>query len=435
MPLPEPSDLAGRLRRGLAACGVGAADRLLAAVSGGVDSMVLLHLLAEAGQPVVAAHVDHGLRPDSAADGEVVDAACQRLGVPCVRLAATVEAGNVQDRARSARYAALADAARQHKCSAVATGHTATDQAETILIALVRGAGLRGLAGMPSHRPLAEGVDLVRPLLDVSRAEVEAYANWRGVEWREDASNQREVFRRNRLRRNAMNALRKEGGEGTDRRMAAAAAHARSGLGVVASQLDALAVADRQLALAGLVPLADDARRAVLAEAAARWAPGAPRSQALVARLAALVEAPVGACVDSGGLRVWRQRDTLRFADEPASGVVGALVVTPLPSVPDAFDRDPWSETVDADRAADIRVRLWRDGDRIRPLGLDGSQLVSDLLRQRGVALADRAAVPVVVRGAEVLWVVGHRLAASVAVGPGTTRAVRWSWHAAGRPG
>ena len=444
MPPPEPSDLAGRLRHGLAACGVGAEERLLVAVSGGVDSVVLLHLLAEAGQPLVAAHVDHGLRADAAADGEMVDAVCQRLGVPHVRLAVTVEPGNVQDRARAARYAALADAARQHGCAAVATGHTATDQAETVLMALVRGAGLRGLAGMPRRRPLAEGVDLVRPLLDVSRAEVEGYAARYGLEWREDPSNQLDVFRRNRLRRSMMEALRAEGGDETDRRIAAAAGYARSGLGVVTNQLDAVVVADRQLSLAGLATLAGDARRAVLAEAVARWAPEAPRSQALVDRLAALVEAPVGTCVESGGLRAWRQRDALRFdTGEETSGPAGTLVVTPLPSVPSAFDGGPWTETVDADRAADVRVRPWRDGDRIRPLGLGGSQLVSDLLRQRGVARPDRAAVPVVVPRDEaassqrggVLWVVGHRLAASVAVGPETTRAARWSWHAADRPG
>ena len=429
-------DLAERARRGLAGCGAGPADRLLVAVSGGVDSVVLLHLLSGLGQPLVAAHVDHRLRPDSAADGAFVAAACARLGVPCRQLAVAVGEGNLQDQARRARYAALADAARQHGCPAVATGHTATDQAETVLLALGRGAGLRGLAGMAPRRPLAEGVDLVRPLLDVARAEIERYARAHGLAWREDASNQGDMFRRNRLRHNVMVDLRKEMGPGLDRRMAAAASHARAGLDVVAAH--AAGVGDGRLALARLAPLTGGARRAVLVEAVARWAPGAPRSRALADRLAALVDAPVGARVESGGVRVWREPDALRFGDGAAAeGALtgGALVVTPLPTVPTTFAGGPWTEVVDADRAHGAEVRAWRPGDRVRPLGLGGRQRVADLLRERGVARADRAGVPVVARGDEVLWVVGHRLAASVAVGPETVRAARWSWHAAGGPG
>ena len=428
--MADPDDLADRLRQGLGTCGVGPADRLLVAVSGGVDSAVLLDALVRIGQPVVVAHVDHGLRPGSAADGAFVAGVCARLGVPCRRLAVTVAQGNVQDRARAARYAALADAAREERCAAVATGHTASDQAETVLLALVRGAGLRGLAGMPPRRGLADGVDLVRPLLEVSRAEVERYAHARGLDWRQDPSNEHDGYRRNRLRRNVMDALREDAGPGVDGRIAAAARHARAGLDAVAAHLDG--AGEGRVPLGRLTALSDGARCAVLAEAAARWAPQSVRSQAAVARLAALVEAPVGARVESGGLRAWRERDALRFG--PGAAVEGSLVATPLPSVtpnsaPATFSASPWEEVVDADRTAGAGVRAWAPGDRIRPLGLDGHRRVSDLLRERGIPRADRAGVPVVARGDEVLWVVGHRLAASAAVGPETVRAARWSWH------
>ena len=212
--------------------------------------------------------------------------------------------------------------------------------------------------------------------------------------------------------------------------MAQAARRARAGLAVVASlaRLD-----DGCLPLARLAPLADDARHAVLAEAVAQWAPEATRSQALVGRLAALVDAPVGGRVESGGLRVWREPDALRFG--PGATLAGTLVVTPLSSVPKTFGTDAWSEAVDADRTQGAEVRRWKPGDRIRPLGLDGRQRVADLLRERGVPRADRPGVPVVARGDEVLWVVGHRLAASAAVTAQTARAARWSWHAGGGPG
>ena len=384
------------LRAGLAACGVGERDRLLVAVSGGVDSTVLLRLLVEIGHPVVAAHVDHGLRPESSEDAAFVAALAEELGVPFVGLKVEVGAGNVQAAARGARYSTLAEVARQWGCEAVATGHTATDQAETVLMALARGAGLRGLAGMPVRRMLDGGVDLVRPLLQSSRDHVLAVATARGWTWREDPTNATGRYRRNRLRHTVMPALRAEAGEEVDVRIAASAEAARA-----ASELVATRLGDEP----GLLPLA------------------------------ALADAEVGSLVDSGGLRVWRERDGLRFETALEAGLDGWLDVTPLAEVPAAFDPDPAVEVVDAERASGAVVRPWREGDRIRPLGLDGSQLVSDVLRSRGVPRAERARVPVVEVGGRVAWVVGHRLAADVALTESTRRAVRWTWRRGDRAG
>ncbi len=418
------------VRQGLSRCAVAPADRLAVAVSGGLDSMVLLHVLVEVGQPIAVLTVDHGLRDGSAGDAAFVLAQAARLGVPAEALEVKVAAGNVQAQARQARYRALADAAQRLECRAVATAHTATDQAETVLMALMRGAGLRGLAGMPERRPLG-AVALVRPMLRLSRAEVERAARAGAWSWREEASNATGDYLRNRLRHNVFPELRKHGGSGLDARIAASAARARGALDWIAQH---------DLADAGRVPLSaladasPDAQRVVLAEALGRWAPGATRSSALVERLVRLAQAPVGACVASGGVRVWRERDGLRVGDaSPAPQ--GALTVVPLDAVPRSFPLDAWTEIVDLDRAGDVTLRAWRHGDRLRPLGLGGSQLVSDLLRDRDVPRADRSGVPVVVRGDEVLWVVGHRLAASVAVTPATTRAGKWSWHPGEGPG
>ena len=137
--------------------------------------------------------------------------------------------------------------------------------------------------------------------------------------------------------------------------------------------------------------------------------------------------------VEAAGLRVWREADGLRFETDTPPGLDGRLVTIPLDAVPHTFGTDPFEEVVDADRVAgEIRTRPWRDGDRIRPLGLDGSQLVSDLLRERGVPRADRSRVPVVLVDGEIAWVVGHRLAAFAAVRPETERAERWTWHGGG---
>ena len=436
-PLPALSGSAARLaeavRAGLARGGVGPADRLVVAASGGLDSMALAHTLVEIGQPIVLVHIDHGLRSDSGEDSAFVGQQGAQLGVEVVRVGVAVGPGNVQARARRARYAALADVARQRSCRVVATGHTATDQAETVLMALVRGAGLRGLAGMPDRRELAEGVELVRPMLRVPRAEVEAAASEAGWPWREDPSNAASAYQRNRLRHGVLPLLREEGGAEVDARIAAAAQSARGALDVVRRQT--LPESGPLLPLDPLAGLSAGAQRVVLAEALATWAPQAARSSALVERVRRLLGQDAGAHVASGGVRVWRERDALRIEPDASDADAGVLAVAPLAAVPDRFGADPLSEVVDLDRAGDVTVRLWREGDRLRPLGMDGSTRVSDLLRERGVPRALRAGVPVVVRGDEVLWVVGHRLAASVAVRPETVRAGRWTWRPTDAPG
>ena len=168
----------------------------------------------------------------------------------------------------------------------------------------------------------------------------------------------------------------------------------------------------------------------VFAEAVAMWAPEAVRSASVVARLEALVDAEVGACVESGGLRAWRERDAMRFDVSDAPDLEGALVSTPLLGLPDSFPTDGFTEVVDADRVSGtLGVRGWREGDRVQPVGMEGSRLVSDLLRERGVPRADRARVPVVLVEGEIAWVVGHRLSGRVAVTTETRRVLEWAWR------
>ena len=411
--------------RALEAAAVSRREAVLVAVSGGVDSVCLLRLLVEVGQPVVVATIDHGLRPSSRADTDWVIGLAASLGLEAERVAVRVEAGNVQAQARRARYAALGGVARRRKLRVVATGHTATDQAETVLMALARGAGLRGLAGMAPRRALTDGVDLVRPLLQTSRSDLEAVARDQGWAWREDPTNATDAFQRNRIRHSVLPDLRDEGGDRVDLRLASSAASARSAL-------EALRVGLEDAFDGTLLRVApDDARAAVwIVEALAAVAPDAVRTQAWIDRVTRLLEADVGQRVDAGGVVVWREPDGLRFERAADPVLEGALEVVLLPAVPTPLSNpDPHVEIVDADRARDPVVRLWRDGDRIRPLGLEGSVLVSDLLRGRGVPAARRRRVAVVCVEGEVVWVVGHRLGAVVAVSDRTARAERWTWR------
>jgi tRNA(Ile)-lysidine synthase len=206
MAAAPPPDLVLRFSRDLEAV-AGPVDRLAVAVSGGPDSLALL-LLAHAAFPgqVQAATVDHGLRPESAAEAETVAGLCAELGVPHEILATRVErAGEgLQAAARAARYAALAGWMAAAGLDLLLTAHHSDDQAETLLMRLNRGSGVAGLAGVRASRPVPGSggtLRLCRPLLGWRRSELEAIVAAAGIEPARDPSNRDETFDRARLRR------------------------------------------------------------------------------------------------------------------------------------------------------------------------------------------------------------------------------------------
>jgi tRNA(Ile)-lysidine synthase len=197
--------------------------RLVVAFSGGQDSTCLLHAMANAHRELdlLAVHVDHALRPDSSTGAQEVQRRAESMGVACQVMRvdvgayrATLKRASVQQAARAARYQALAVAAERHAAAAVLVAHSADDQAETVLLNLMRGAGLLGLAGMPmddvvdprrlglpAFQPPAERpFRLVRPLLRIPRKTTLAYCTHVGLPLVEDASNQTRVYTRNRVR-------------------------------------------------------------------------------------------------------------------------------------------------------------------------------------------------------------------------------------------
>ncbi len=194
---------------------------VLAAVSSGADSMALVRALVEAKRRtggagrVFAAHVNHGLRgAESDGDEHWLANECRTLGVPlevrqtdAAALAAEARDG-LEAAAREARYQLLAAMAEAAGARFVATAHTRDDQAETALFHLVRGAGLRGLAGMRRLRQLSPSVTLVRPLLDCTRTELRSYLYAIGQAWREDRTNQDLHHARNRIRNELLPYLR-----------------------------------------------------------------------------------------------------------------------------------------------------------------------------------------------------------------------------------
>ena len=176
--------------------------RLGVAVSGGPDSLALL-LLAQAAMPgrIEAATVDHGLRPESAAEAEMVAGVCRELGVKHAILPVTLGRGNRQGQARAARYAALNGWLGERSLDVLATAHHADDQAETLLMRLNRGSGLPGLAGIRSATRLPDGTHfVVRPLLEWRRSELAAVVQGAGLQAVDDPSNRDPAYDRARIR-------------------------------------------------------------------------------------------------------------------------------------------------------------------------------------------------------------------------------------------
>ena len=182
-------------------------DRLVVGVSGGVDSMVLLHLLNAYREAfhlsLIVAHINHGLRPEeSEKEAELVQEESERLGLPFeygqfnVKEFQKLTGFSPQDAARRIRFQFFQDLLEKHHAKKIALGHNADDQVETILLRLIRGSGLQGLKGI---LPIREG-KVIRPLLEAWREEIETFAIEKGIHYRLDSSNLKQDYLRNRIR-------------------------------------------------------------------------------------------------------------------------------------------------------------------------------------------------------------------------------------------
>jgi tRNA(Ile)-lysidine synthase len=453
--------------------------RVLVLLSGGRDSVCLLDLAARLADEVAALHVDYGLRPSSRADAEHCAALCARLGVPLTVHRAGRPTGNLQAWAREVRYR---QAERRAGAGVlVAVGHTASDQVETVLYRLAASPGRRALLGMAAR----EG-RVIRPLLEVTREETAAHCAERGLPWREDPSNASPDFARNRARHELLPALRGlhpaaeanvlrtlevlrdeaavldavvdealaaaivgapqagAGGAGAPGRGAAA-----PGGGAAARGGGAAAAAAGAADLARLAALPPALARLALQRLADRAAGGAaPAIGARAEELLALGARGGWARLDLGrGLRAVAEYGRLRFevaGDEdppPAATVLhlpgrvafggGELAGEVGPSLP------VQDGTLDLDAiAAPLEVRPWREGDRMRPLGLGGSRSLQDLFTDRRVPRARRRALPVVVSHGEIVWVPGVATGERFRVTAATRRRARLAWRPAptGRP-
>ena len=293
-----PEELARRL------VGLAATDRpAVVGCSGGPDSLALLHVAHHLGLDPVAVHVDHGLRPGSDLDTETVADQARRLGVPFVAEPVSVAAGpNLEARARDARYCALERVRVQRAAAVTLVGHTADDQAETVLLNLLRGSAAAGLGGMPARRGT-----LVRPLLGVRRAETEALCAALGLVPVRDPTNDDRSPRRNWIRHEVLPLL----SAGARRDLVPVLARQADVLRAESEYLDELAEAawpaggDAAAGALGRLP------RVLARRAVRRWLGPPPPSLAEVERVLAVAAGAGRATEVAGGRRVERRRGRL----------------------------------------------------------------------------------------------------------------------------
>jgi tRNA(Ile)-lysidine synthase len=398
---------------------------VLVLLSGGGDSVCLLDVALRLDARVSALHVNYGLRAGADEDEGFVRDLCSRLGVTLhVERVRLPEGGNLQERAREARYA-LAETLIKGSDPFLMDGdyaaaHTASDQAETVLYRLAVSPGSRALLGMAPRRGR-----LVRPLLGVTRSEVREYLRARGLDWREDPSNADRRFARARVRHDLLEALRTVG-PAAERTIAETARQMREEAEVldaaVSEALEELgggpavslaALREKPPALRRLVlrRLAEQAAREPLAPAAGAAAPrGLSRREA--DEILALDDRGTKTLDLGGGLRAVAEYGTLRFTRAREETVPDPVELT----LPGRVRFGDWEVEAGRGGGGDVTVsglgptvtvRAWREGDRMRPAGLGGTKSLQDLFTDRKVPRALRRTLPVVESAGEIVWVAG----------------------------
>jgi tRNA(Ile)-lysidine synthase len=397
----------------------------LVGVSGGPDSLTLLHLLARspaAGHlDLAVVHVDHGIHPDSAAVAARVAEAARRVGLVCEVERAQLGPGTSETRARAARYAAFRRALARRGADLLFLAHHADDQLETLLMRFLRGSGPAGLAGMPARRG-----PFVRPLLPFRRAELRAAAAALGLEPWDDPANRDPRHDRAWLRHEVLPGL--EGrwpglpvavvGAG---RAFAADREAWDEVLNALPDLDFQPEADAaSVAAPSLRGYSSGLARALLRALARRI--GATLSSRHLDQVQAMVAqghsgrhldlgAGLAAEIAFGRLRLFRAAThpvgkPLRLEGSQGTGRFGSWTLAWRPEpAPDGMGRGELTTWVPAD--AGLVVRPWRPGDRIRPLGGRGSRPVVRCMQERRVPRGARVGWPVLERDGEVVWVPG----------------------------
>lgn len=433
-----------QLQQQLAKLGIGPGSRLLVAVSGGIDSVVMSYMLLKLGYKQQLAHVNYHLRGDeSMRDENFVRqfAAVHQLNLHCFDrpIHAEEKVGrSLQELTREIRYSWFASLRESLQLDYIVTAHQADDQAETLLMQLGRGAGILGLSGMSGKTEKH-----IRPLLPFEREELVAYANKQGLMWVEDSSNSGDYYLRNRFRHHVLPALR-SAMPGVVPSIVKSATHLReAGFWLDKAWWPVLQEHIKQEGIGWVIQLQPPLNSA---ESATLWHLILHRLELpmlLLPGCMLLRDKQKGKTFETAHWRIVREQNALRILAVESrdrqdlleitetgrynfgQGFLEITAVTGFNHIPQAFEI-----YVDADTLSQpLLLRHWETGDILSPFGMTGHKKVSDIYTDAHLGRAEREKFPVLCTAEEILWVCGLRRSSVAPIAANTRNIWKITWQ------
>lgn len=395
----------------------------LVTVSGGIDSMALLHLCIQFGIKISVVHCNFQLRgAESLRDEQFVIDTCNNFSLPCfskrfnTKEFASQESLGIQEAARNLRYAYFHELQMQHQFDAVLTAHHATDNIETVLMNLMRGCSLNGVAGIPKQRDF-----YVRPLLNISKQSIDEFIQHHQINFVEDSSNQSDDYTRNYIRHHVIPALQKTDAFALEN-FAASIQRINSEHNLLQGfikdwkqqylRLDAEGFTIRIIDLLASENPALTLKHILKNENISN------------VEIQKLLQAETGAILETNHFRLLKNRDEIIAKEKTKIRLENDLSIDEKNSKISVFDCRKYDRTEDTliDRnrfvamldfeklSFPLKVRNWKHGDSFYPLGMKNKKLVSDFLINEKVSMFEKEKVKVVVSNHEIIWVVGYRI-------------------------
>ncbi len=420
-------------------------DSILLGVSGGIDSMVMLQLFLKSGFKIAVAHCNFGLRADeSDGDEQFVKYYCLMNGIVCHSIKfdtneyAAENKLSIQVAARELRYAYFEEICKEYKYTKVAIAHNLNDTAETVLINLCRGTGIKGVAGIK----VMNG-NIIRPLIFATRIEIEDFAKSHDVKYREDSSNSTTKYKRNFIRHKIIPELRYLN-PSVDRAIADTANHLQEAVWLVEEQLDR--IRDVVISKQGEDTLFSV--EALKKERSARFFLVEELNQfgfspSMASAVIELLNAESGRRVESSTHTLYKDREfliltskkvkddseTLISEDTKSISSPVKLKIETLGDISDVkIEKDPDIALLDCSKLQfPLKIRIWQPGDKFIPFGMSGYKKISDFLVDIKVPLHQKNNVYVLVSGDDIAWVIGYRIDNRFRIDEQTSNVIKFS--------
>jgi len=425
-------------------------DSVLVALSGGPDSVGLLHLLYglrdKYGISLAVAHLDHGLRKESAGDREFCRVLCRGLKVKFhaqkIDVAALAKRAklSIEEAGRRQRYAYFQSLAEKYKYDKITTGHTADDNLETVIFNMARGSGLAGLRGIPAKRD-----NIIRPLIEIRKTEIIRWLKANRIDFRIDRTNRSLSYARNRIRHKIAPELEKlnRGAVGNITRLSQNIAEEIEFIDsmVVSAYERALVEAGKSKIVLDLAKIKDydeKLRKKLVIEAYFRMGGDFYRpSFEVLTGATQVLDGRSGGRSDLGrGIWIEKSKGVVSIFKPGSKKGEVKLVIPGRTEIPSSdlfletailrrgevkrLRTSPDQALLDRGLISDVAVRYWRDGDKIRPFGMRGRRLLSDIFSERGIPSYQRRGVPLLISRGKIVWIAGIMISDDFKVGPET---------------